>query len=71
MKIIFFIHLMFAFLVGHIASTKNRNALGWGIFGFFMSLVALILILVSPAYCEKCKKPTKKKNGEHVCKNNF
>jgi hypothetical protein len=33
----------------YIARSKGRSALGWGIFGFFFSLIALIILLLLPS----------------------
>jgi hypothetical protein len=33
----------------YIARTKGRSALGWGIFSFFFSLIAIIILLILPS----------------------
>jgi hypothetical protein len=38
-----------AILCGIIASFKGRNPLGWGICGFFFSIVTLVVVLVIPS----------------------
>jgi hypothetical protein len=38
-----------AFLCGIIASMKGRNPIGWGICGFFFSILTLIVVLVIPS----------------------
>lgn len=42
------IMVVFAVLVGAIANSKGRNAIGWGALGFFLPCIALILVLVLP-----------------------
>ena len=38
-----------AIICGVIAATKGRSALGWGILGFFFSIVTLIVVIVIPS----------------------
>jgi hypothetical protein len=38
-----------AIICGVIAATKGRSALGWGILGFFFSILTLIVIIVIPS----------------------
>lgn len=38
-----------AILCGIIASFKGRNPLGWGICGFFFSIITLIVVLIVPS----------------------
>ena len=38
-----------AIICGIIAATKGRSALGWGILGFFFSIVTLIVVIVIPS----------------------
>jgi hypothetical protein len=38
-----------AVLVAVIAGTKGRNPLGWGLLGFFFSIVTLVVIIVIPS----------------------
>jgi cell division protein FtsW (lipid II flippase) len=33
----------------YMARNKGRSALGWGIFGFFFSLIAIIILLLLPS----------------------
>ena len=48
MEILFYILIWSACgaLVGHLASKKGRSALGWGVFGFMLFIVALPCILI-------------------------
>jgi hypothetical protein len=38
-----------AIICGVVAMTKGRNPLGWGILGFFFSILTLIVIIVIPS----------------------
>ena len=38
-----------AIICGVIAATKGRSALGWGILGFFFSILTLIIVIVIPS----------------------
>jgi Na+/melibiose symporter-like transporter len=38
-----------AIIVAVIAGAKGRNPLGWGILGFFFSILTLIVIIVIPS----------------------
>jgi Na+/melibiose symporter-like transporter len=38
-----------AIVVAVIAGTKGRNPFGWGILGFFFSILTLIVIIVIPS----------------------
>ena len=38
-----------AVVCGIIASMKGRNPLGWGILGFFFSIITLIVVIVIPS----------------------
>ena len=40
------VSLAFAFITGMVAKGRGRSGLGWGIFGFFFPLLALILVFV-------------------------
>ncbi len=39
-------HLLFGLIVGLIARSKGRNALGWGIFGLFLHFIALLAVVL-------------------------
>jgi hypothetical protein len=41
--------LIAAVICGLIAATKGRNPLGWGILGFFFSILTLIVVIVIPS----------------------
>ncbi len=41
--------LIAAIISGVIAGTKGRSALGWGILGFFFSILTLIVVIVIPS----------------------
>jgi hypothetical protein len=38
-----------AIVCGVIAATKGRNPLGWGVLGFFFSILTLVVIIVIPS----------------------
>jgi hypothetical protein len=38
-----------AIICAVIAGTKGRNPLGWGILGFFFSIITLIVVIVIPS----------------------
>ena len=38
-----------AIVCGVIAAMKGRNPLGWGILGFFFSIITLIVVIVIPS----------------------
>jgi hypothetical protein len=38
-----------AIISGVIAATKGRNPFGWGILGFFFSILTLIVVIVIPS----------------------
>ena len=38
-----------AIICGVIAATKGRSALGWGILGFFFSILTLIIVIIIPS----------------------
>jgi hypothetical protein len=42
------IDLVFAFACSAIAGSKGRGRILWGIFGFFFSLITLVVILLVP-----------------------
>jgi hypothetical protein len=37
--------LIIAIICGCIADSKGRNGIGWALFGFFLPIVALIVVL--------------------------
>jgi hypothetical protein len=41
--------LIAAVICGLIAATKGRNPLGWGILGFFFSILTLIVVIFIPS----------------------
>ncbi len=41
-------HIIFAIVCASIAGAKGRSALGWGILGFFFSLITLIVVIFIP-----------------------
>ena len=41
--------LIAAVICGLIAATKGRNPLGWGLLGFFFSIITLIVVIVIPS----------------------
>jgi hypothetical protein len=38
-----------AIICGVVAATKGRNPFGWGILGFFFSILTLIVVIVIPS----------------------
>ena len=38
-----------AIICGVIAATKGRSVIGWGILGFFFSIITLIVVIVIPS----------------------
>jgi hypothetical protein len=38
-----------AIICGVIAATKGRSAIGWGVLGFFFSIITLIVVIVIPS----------------------
>jgi hypothetical protein len=38
-----------AIISGIVAATKGRNPIGWGILGFFFSIITLIVVIVIPS----------------------
>ncbi|MGB9224065.1 MAG: deoxyribodipyrimidine photolyase [Mycobacterium sp.] len=41
--------LIAAVICGLIAAMKGRNPLGWGLLGFFFSIITLIVVIVIPS----------------------
>jgi hypothetical protein len=41
--------LIAAIICAVIAGTKGRSAIGWGILGFFFSIITLIVVIVIPS----------------------
>jgi hypothetical protein len=41
--------LIAAIICGLIAAAKGRSAIGWGILGFFFSIITLIVVIVIPS----------------------
>ena len=41
--------LIAAIVCGFIAATKGRSAIGWGLLGFFFSIITLIVVIVIPS----------------------
>jgi hypothetical protein len=50
-KLIFYVigGVIAAIVCGIIAVAKGRNPLGWGILGFFFSILTLIVVIVIPS----------------------
>ncbi len=41
----------------YIAGAKNRNRSGWFLFGLFVPVIALIMIICLPPLCPECERP--------------
>lgn len=59
-----FLAMVLALIVGLLAHRKNRNPLGWSIFGFLLFFIALLCILVMPFLCPRCRKSLAKKPSQ-------
>lgn len=61
---IFIVLLITACVAGGIASSKNRNVLGWGALGFFLGLIGVLLAalqdpLPAPGVASAASNPSK------------
>ena len=48
MEILLFFWILFAIITGSIATSKNRNGVGWGILGLLLGIFAVIWIACLP-----------------------
>ena len=58
------LYVVFAFIVGSIAHSKNRNAWAWGLFGGFCFVVGLLALMLLPHLCPRCNRPLTKAEWE-------
>ena len=54
-----------ALIAGWLAEKKNRNILGWAMFGALAHIVAIIVLLFLPALCPFCSQPL---TNRQVCR---
>lgn len=57
--------LLFGFLTGALAVRKGRSGLGWGAFGFFAPLIALVVLAFMGYQCPLCKHPLTYQQARH------
>jgi Na+/melibiose symporter-like transporter len=61
---------LFAFVTAYFAGWKNRSRVGWGIAGFFLGAIALIILAFCDFLCPKCnQKLSNEDRKNHTCSN--
>lgn len=64
------IALGFAFLAAYFAGRKNRSKAGWGIAGFFLGFIPLLILAFCGFLCPNCQHNlTNEEWKKHSCPN--